>query len=86
MHSKPYSAEERFVRFSEFATQYELHSRLDMTGRHLNLITFYNIDVFVFIFGVLLFAIFAVFVLFRMLWRFVRRCFVKNADGKNKKE
>jgi uncharacterized membrane protein len=86
MRSKPYNPDERFVRFSEFAAQNEIHSRLDLSGRHLNTIQFYNLDVFVFIFAVIILVLLIVFVLFKLVWQLMRKCCVRKAEVKSKNE
>ncbi|KAI6171606.1 UDP-glucuronosyltransferase [Aphelenchoides bicaudatus] len=83
MRSKPYNVEEQFVRYSEFAAKNDLHSRLDMSGRKLNLIQFYNLDVLAFVLFVTAFALFVVFILFKLAFRGVRKCC---GSKKNKKE
>ncbi|CAD5209969.1 unnamed protein product [Bursaphelenchus okinawaensis] len=44
--NKPYSPEERIIKTAEFAAQYDVHEHLELAGRHMNIIQYYNIDVF----------------------------------------
>uniref|UniRef100_A0AC34FJV9 Glucuronosyltransferase n=1 Tax=Panagrolaimus sp. ES5 TaxID=591445 RepID=A0AC34FJV9_9BILA len=49
--SKPMSAKDRVLKYTQFAAEFGEMDNLDLYGRHLNTIHFYNIDVYLFIFG-----------------------------------
>jgi hypothetical protein len=73
--NKPHTPEETFVKYSEFAARFDLHSKLDMNGRHLSFIKFYNIDVFVAILVVVFLVISVVFLIGRcVIRRLIRMC------------
>ena len=76
--SKPESAEERIVKYSEFAAQFGNDNNLDMEGRNLNFIQFYCLDI---VLPVFLILIFGLFILLKAVLKFV-----KYVDFKYKKE
>ncbi|KAI6221683.1 UDP-glucuronosyltransferase [Aphelenchoides besseyi] len=45
MLNKPFSQEEKLVRFTEHAARYDIGTNLDMYGRHLNWFTYNNYDI-----------------------------------------
>lgn len=51
LSSKPVPAEELFIKNVEFATKFDLHEHLDMHGRHLSTVQYYNIDIWLCVFA-----------------------------------
>lgn len=77
--NSPTTAEERLVKNIEWAAAYDLHSALDLPSRHLSTVAFYNLDVHLLIFTLLI----SVFVLLPLL--VLKRLFKRKAK-KNKRE
>jgi hypothetical protein len=73
LSSKPFQAEDLFIKNVEFATKYNLHEHLDMYGRHLSTIEYYNVDVFGIVILATLIAIYLVYRLIRLLISCVKR-------------
>jgi hypothetical protein len=46
IRTKPLSPEERVVKYSEHAAQFDVHKYLDLEGRKLDFIRYYNLDIF----------------------------------------
>lgn len=80
LNSKPVPAEDLFIKYTEFATKFDLHPYLDMQGRHLNTVEYYNLDI--------LFCIFVIIsVVMYLLYRLVRTCCrISTKTKKNKTE
>ncbi|KAI6196226.1 hypothetical protein M3Y94_01083400 [Aphelenchoides besseyi] len=76
--AKPMNADDTFVKYAELAAQFDLHSKLDIPGRHLSTFVFYNIDVYVFFVVVLTLVILLTFFITRLVVRFIRRRFQKS--------
>jgi hypothetical protein len=71
---KPISADERIVKYAEFAAEFDVHEALDIYGRNLSVIEFYNIDVLCSMFSIILAALFVIYkmVVFRKLFKIKR--------------
>jgi hypothetical protein len=82
LSSKPISAEDLFVKNVEFATKFDLHHHLDLHGRHLSTVEYYNIDVFVVAFAIVMFLLYLVY----RLIKFIVWCFVGRRAKKTKTE
>ncbi|KAI6224096.1 UDP-glucuronosyltransferase [Aphelenchoides besseyi] len=76
--AKPMNADDTFVKYSELAAQFDLHSKLDMPGRHLSTFVFYNIDVYLFFVIILVVFILLTFFVNRLFVRCIRRRFQKS--------
>ena len=63
--SKPMNADERIIKYTEFAAEFGKNNNLDMEGRHLNFIQFYCLDIILPVIGLILF-------IFYILYRFVK--------------
>ncbi|CAD5235188.1 unnamed protein product [Bursaphelenchus xylophilus] len=50
--AKPLSATDRFVKYAELAAKFNLHEVLDLPGKSLNFVQYYNLDVKIFLFTV----------------------------------
>ncbi|KAI6221638.1 Glucuronosyltransferase [Aphelenchoides besseyi] len=44
------SPDERLVKYTEFAARFDVHEHLDLPGRHLSVVEYYNLDVLTFVF------------------------------------
>lgn len=73
LKAKPYTPEETFVRYSEFAARFDLHERLDLYGRHLSFVEFYNLDVCVFLILSLSTVLLILFLVLRCCFRCAKR-------------
>lgn len=71
---KPTDADERIVKHAEFASEFDVHSALDMSGRSLSVIQFYNIDVLISMFLIILTIL---FVLYKLISLILRSLFYK---------
>ncbi|KAI6174500.1 Glucuronosyltransferase [Aphelenchoides bicaudatus] len=81
--AKPYNSDEIFIKYSEFAAKFDLHERLDLYGRKLSTIQFYNLDVFAFIIGAIVLVVLIAALLLRCCVRCAcRRC----GKSKSKKD
>ncbi|CAD5228143.1 unnamed protein product [Bursaphelenchus xylophilus] len=67
IRDKPQSPEERIVKACEFAAKYELHEHLDLPGRTLGVIEFYNIDVIALLIVLPIIAVFMILIALRLL-------------------
>ncbi|KAI6171774.1 Glucuronosyltransferase [Aphelenchoides besseyi] len=84
--AKPMNADETFVKYAELAAKFDLHSKLDIPGRHLSTFVFYNIDVYLFCVVVLTLVILLSFFITRLFVRCIRRRLQKSKtdfDGVN---
>ncbi|KAI6196346.1 hypothetical protein M3Y94_01098100 [Aphelenchoides besseyi] len=70
--AKPMNADDTFVKYAELAAQFDLHSKLDIPGRHLSTFVFYNIDVYLFFIVVLTIVILLTFFITRLVVRRIR--------------
>jgi hypothetical protein len=80
--AKPLSPDERIVKHAEFAARFDVHQALDMSGRHLSNIEFYNLDVLAVMASLVLLAFLVLFFVTRFALRFL---FFKLL-GKSKRE
>jgi 2-hydroxyacylsphingosine 1-beta-galactosyltransferase len=71
---KPISVDERIVKYAEFAAEFDVDEALDISGRNLSTIEFYNIDVLCSMFLIILTALFVIYkmVVFRKLFKIKR--------------
>ncbi|KAI6184689.1 Glucuronosyltransferase [Aphelenchoides bicaudatus] len=67
LNSKPVPAEEIFIKNVEFATQFDLHKQLDMYGRNLSTIEYYNIDVVFSFFAVVFISLYIFYRLVKLI-------------------
>ncbi|KAI6184876.1 UDP-glucuronosyltransferase [Aphelenchoides bicaudatus] len=80
--NKPMGPDERIVKYAEFAARFDVHEALDMTGRHLNTIEFYNLDVLA---SMALLAVSALVILI-LLIKFALRLLIAKLFGKTKRD
>ena len=78
--AKPMSAEERIVKYTEFAAKFGPDLNLDMEGRHLNFVQFYCLDI---ILPAILLAAIVLYFVYRVL-RFVLGKLLLVAFSENK--
>lgn len=79
IRNKPMQPDELFVKHVEFAAKYNVHEALDMHGRYLNTVQYYNLDII----GLLLTTITIVLsISFLVLRCIVRRCFCRKSGNK----
>ena len=45
IRAKVLTPEERLVRYTEFAAEFDVHAALDISGRYLSTIAYYSLDV-----------------------------------------
>ncbi|KAI6226244.1 UDP-glucuronosyltransferase [Aphelenchoides fujianensis] len=69
--AKPMSADQKVVKFAEFAAKFDVHEHLDFYGRHLNTIQYHSLDVFAFF---LLVSVFLSYSTYRLLKFAIVRC------------
>jgi hypothetical protein len=74
---KPTKPDENIVKYAEFAAEFDVHGALDIYGRHLSTIEFYNIDVLGAMFLIILTALFLVYKMVSFVLRFVFRKVIK---------
>lgn len=79
---KPMSAEERIVKYAEFAAKFGNDNNLDMYGRHLNFVQYYCLDIIVPV--LIIFGLFVCLIL-KFLSLILRKIFGKGKT-KTKKE
>ncbi|KAI6184891.1 UDP-glucuronosyltransferase [Aphelenchoides bicaudatus] len=72
----PMSAEDRVIKYTNFAAEFDVSESLDDPARKLNMIQFYNLDVFGLFFLAALVVLVACFVLIKKLFSLVR-CVLK---------
>jgi hypothetical protein len=75
---KPTKPDESIVKYAEFATEFDVHEALDIYGRNLSIIEFYNIDVLGLMFLIILTVLFLVYKLASLVLRFAFRKIIKN--------
>ncbi|KAI6193283.1 UDP-glucuronosyltransferase [Aphelenchoides besseyi] len=88
MQNKPMSPAEAVLRYTEFAARFDVASSLDIYGRRLNVIAFYNLDIFAFLILLVFLLLYVSFVVLRYAFRFSFRLFGKfpNKSTKSKSE
>jgi hypothetical protein len=75
LSSKPISAEDLFIKNVEFATKFDLHTNLDMLGRNLSTVEYYNIDIWASAFVIIFIVLYLFYRLIKLIvLRAVRRC------------
>ncbi|KAI6195922.1 UDP-glucuronosyltransferase [Aphelenchoides besseyi] len=77
MQNKPMSAAETVLRYTEFAARFDVASSLDIYGRRLNVIAFYNLDVFALLILLVLLVLYVSYVVLRSAFRLSFRLFGK---------
>ncbi|KAI6196064.1 Glucuronosyltransferase [Aphelenchoides besseyi] len=77
--NKPEDATETMVKHAVFAAKFNVHEHLDMEGRKMSFITYYNCDVFVFLIGVFVVSI---YVLYGVFW-FAISCYLRRKKSKS---
>lgn len=83
IRSKPMNADERLIKYVEFAAKYDVHSALDLNGRYLSTIEYYNLDVI----GLIFLFISSILVVFYYFVRFtLRKCFGRKRKSSYKSE
>ena len=82
--TKPFSPEERVVRYTEFLLSNGPIEELQLESANLNFIQIYNIDIYAIILSPLIIFAFALRKLYVLI--FVRKTLVKNGKTKPKKE
>lgn len=70
--------DERFVKHVEFAAKYNIHEALDMEGRYLSTVQYYNIDII----ALLLLILTVVLTISFVVLRFVVRRLLRWTSGK----
>uniref|UniRef100_A0A1I7RMB9 glucuronosyltransferase n=1 Tax=Bursaphelenchus xylophilus TaxID=6326 RepID=A0A1I7RMB9_BURXY len=78
--NKPGSPERRIVESAEFAARFDVQKHLDISGRHLSAVQFYNIDVFAFAFTVVLVVLLSVIFVIGLVVRAFRMGLKSKAD------
>lgn len=63
--------DQRIVKYAEFAAKFDVHEALDMTGRNLSLVEFYNLDVFAAMAGLALTALLVALLLLKFAVKLV---------------
>lgn len=71
---KPMTAEERTVKYTEFAAEFGNDNNLDMYGRHLNFVEFYCLDIIV-PFFIVLFVV--SYLVFKVVRKMISCCFAR---------
>lgn len=75
--SKPHTAEELLVKYTEYATKFDVHSYLDLYGRRLNFIQYHSLDVIAVLIIVCTSLILAVVLAVKLLVLAYKRLFKK---------
>lgn len=75
--------DERVLKYTEHAMKFDVAKNLDLPGRHLSLVAFYNLDVWALL--IVIFGISA-FLLFRVAIFVVNFLLVRIGEGKKKAE
>lgn len=84
IQSKPMSSEERVVKYTEFAAEFGRHNNLDLSGKDLGFIQFYNLDIILPVIGGLTMLILCV--VLRVFVILYKKIYVNYFDGKQKNE
>ncbi|KAI6196299.1 Glucuronosyltransferase [Aphelenchoides besseyi] len=80
VRDKPMNADERVLKYLTFAAKYkELAKNMDLPGRYMSTIEFYNIDVFAFLFASIIFTLLTIVFCVRFA---IRLCLRKNQKNK----
>jgi hypothetical protein len=58
---KPMKANERVLKYAEFAAKFDVAEQLDIPGREMSVITFYNLDAQAFILAVIVLAFYVLY-------------------------
>ena len=82
--TKPFSPEERVVRYTEFLLSNGPIDELQLESANLNFVQIYNIDIYAIILALLIIFAFALRKLYVLI--FMRKIVVKNGKAKPKKE
>jgi uncharacterized membrane protein YfhO len=82
---KPMKPDERVLKYAEFAAKFNVAEQLDIPGRTLNIIQFYNLDAIFVIFSVIFLALYIVYKLVRLSICLLYKC-VRRRDTKPKSD
>jgi hypothetical protein len=74
---KPTKADENIIKYAEFAAEFDVHEALDIYGRNLSTIEFYNIDVLGLMLLIILTVLFIVYKFISFVLRFIFRKVIK---------
>uniref|UniRef100_A0A914DMB6 glucuronosyltransferase n=1 Tax=Acrobeloides nanus TaxID=290746 RepID=A0A914DMB6_9BILA len=83
IEKKPMSAEERIIKYTEFAAKFGPDLNLDLYGQHLNFVQFYCLDIIV---PVFLLAILVIYFAYRLLRSLLRKISAFLVSSKSKIE
>lgn len=73
IRNKPMNPDDKFVKHVEFAAKYPVHKVLDMEGRYLSTIEYYNIDIIALLISVIFVVITIIYYALRFIVRRVCR-------------
>jgi hypothetical protein len=76
---KPMKVDERVLKYTEFAAKFNVAEQLDLPGRTMGTIQFYNIDAIFAIFGAIFFALYIVYRLLRLCVCLVLKCLCRRS-------
>jgi UDP-N-acetylglucosamine transferase subunit ALG13 len=83
IRNKPMNPDDRLIRHVEFAAKYDVHSALDLHGRYLSTIEYYNLDIIGLVASCFLLGIGVFFYAARFI---VRKCCGKKSKSAYKSE
>ena len=78
--SKPMTAEERTVKYTEFSAQFGNDNNLDMHGRHLNFIQFYCLDIIIPFFAIVFLVLYFIYRIVKFVARKILLCLVSKKE------
>ena len=80
--TKPMNSDQRIMKYTKFAAEFGKDNNLDMSGRHLNFVQFYCLDIILPNIGLIIFIL---YISYRFL-RFLLRKILSVFSGKSKQE